>query len=216
MCHSYTIWGSLVFLNIFFKKNHSVYFYAEQLLLFFLQEITSYTETELTEALKKRDNNAYNYLYHNYKGALFTVILQIIADREIAEDVLQDAFITAWKNIEKYDAAKGRLFTWLFNVTRNCAINTTRSKNYKAQQKNDSLDNYVTYVGEKDSTVLNINQIGLRKQVHRLREDYKNVVELSYFNGFTHEEISKILNVPVGTVKTRLRNALIELRKQFV
>jgi RNA polymerase sigma factor (sigma-70 family) len=181
-----------------------------------LQEIKSYTETELTEALKKRDNNAYNYLYHNYKGALFTVILQIIANREIAEDVLQEAFVTAWKNIEKYDAAKGRLFTWLFNVTRNCAINTTRSKNYKAQQKNDSLDNYVTYADERDSTVLNINQIGLRKQVHQLREDYKNVVELSYFNGFTHEEISKILNVPVGTVKTRLRNALIELRKQFV
>ncbi len=157
-----------------------------------MQEITSYTETELTEALKKRDNNAYNYLYHNYKGALFTVILQIIADREIAEDVLQDAFITAWKNIEKYDAAKGRLFTWLFNVTRNCAINTTRSKNYKAQQKNDSLDNYVTYVDEKDSTVLNMNQIGLRKQVHSLREDYKNF--RNFFMGKAIE-IRKFYNI---------------------
>ena len=66
---------------------------------------------------------------NNYKGALFTVILQIIPNREIAEDVLQEAFVMAWKNIEKYDAAKGRLFTWLFNVTRNCAINTLRSKN---------------------------------------------------------------------------------------
>jgi len=181
-----------------------------------LPETKTYTEAGLTEALKKRDNNAYNYLYQNYKGALFTVILQIIADRDIAEDVLQEAFITAWKNIDKYDAAKGRLFTWLFNVTRNCAINTTRSKNYKTQQKNDSLDNYVNYADQKDSVVVNINQIGLRKQVNQLREDYKNVLELSYFNGFTHEEIAKILTVPVGTVKTRLRNALIELRKQFV
>jgi RNA polymerase sigma factor (sigma-70 family) len=181
-----------------------------------LPEIKTYTETALTAALKQHDNEAFEYLYSNYKGALFTVVLQIIPEREIAEDVLQEAFVMAWKNIDKYDAAKGRLFTWLFNVTRNCAINTIRSKSFKTQQKNDSFDNYVTYVDEKENTVLNINQIGLRKQVHQLREDYKNVVELSYFNGYTHEEISKILTVPVGTVKTRLRNALIELRKQFV
>ena len=122
----------------------------------------------------------------------------------------------AWKNIDKYDAVKGRLFTWLFNVTRNCAINTTRSKNYKTQLKNDSLANYVNDHTVNEAFVLQINKIGLRKQVHLLREDYKNVLELSYFNGFTHEEIAKILSIPSGTVKTRLRNALIELRKQFV
>lgn len=181
-----------------------------------MPETKTYTEDALTAALKKHNNDAFEYLYSNYKGALFTVIQQIIPDKEIAGDVLQEAFVMAWKNIDKYDAARGRLFTWLFNVTRNCAINTTRSKNYKTQQKNDSLDNYVTYADERDSQTININQIGLRKQVHQLREDYKNVVELSYFSGFTHEEIAKILNIPAGTVKTRLRNALIELRKQFV
>jgi RNA polymerase sigma factor (sigma-70 family) len=181
-----------------------------------LAEAHTYTEQDLTQALKKHDNHAFQYLYTNYKGALFTVIMQIIPDKIIAEDVLQDAFITAWKNIDKYDSAKGRLFTWLLNVTRNCAINTTRSKSYKSAQKNDSIDNYVSYAEEKEYTMININQIGLRKQIHQLRDDYKNVVELSYFNGYTHEEIAKILTVPLGTVKTRLRNALIELRKQFV
>ncbi len=181
-----------------------------------MPELITYTEDSLIVALKKHDNEAFRYLYTNYKGALFTVILQIITDREIAADVLQEAFVMAWKNIDKYDAAKGRLFTWLFNVTRNCAINTTRSKNYKKQQQNDSIDNYVNYVDENKNHVLDINRIGLRKQVHQLREDYKNVLELSYFNGFTHEEISKILDIPTGTVKTRLRNAVLELRKQFV
>ncbi len=182
----------------------------------FLPETTTYTEEGLVDALKKRDGEAFRYLYNHYKGALFTVILQIIPNREIAGDVLQDAFIMAWKNIDKYDASKGRLFTWLFKVTRNCSINTTRSKNYRADFKNDSLDQYVNYLDEKNSNVLNINQIGLRKQIQLLREDYRNVLELSYFNGFTHQEISKILKLPEGTVKTRLRNALIELRKQFV
>jgi RNA polymerase sigma factor (sigma-70 family) len=181
-----------------------------------LKSLETYTEDSLTAALKKHDQQAFKYLYNNYKAALFTIIHQVIADKEIAQDVLQDAFITAWKNIEKYDSSKGRLFTWLFNVTRNCAINTTRSKAYKSEQKNDSFDNYVIYVDGKDSTSLNVNQIGLRKQVQQLREDYKNVIELSYFNGFTHEEIAKILAIPVGTVKTRLRNALVDLRKQFV
>lgn len=188
----------------------------QPLFAFYLTELKTYTEDTLIDALKKRQNEAFKYLYNNYKGALFTVILQIVPDKETAADILQEAFVMAWKNIDKYDAAKGRLFTWLFNVTRNCAINTTRSKNYKKQQKNDSLTNYVNYVDENKNHVLDINQIGLRKQVHLLREDYKNVLELSYFNGFTHEEISKILNIPTGTVKTRLRNAVFELRKQFV
>jgi len=183
---------------------------------FALTAIKKYTEDSLTAALKKHDSDAFSYLYNNYKAALFTIIIQVIADKQIAQDVLQDAFVTAWKNIDKYDPSKGRLFTWLYNVTRNCAINTTRSRAYKSEQKNDSLDNYVSYVDEKDSDTVNINQIGLRKQVQQLREDYKNVVELSYFNGFTHEETAKILKIPVGTVKTRLRNALIELRKRFV
>ncbi len=181
-----------------------------------MTELKLYTETALTDALKKHENDAFQYLYKNYKGALFTVILQIIPDKVIAEDVLQEAFIMAWKNIDKYDASKGRLFTWLFNVTRNCAINMTRSKNYKTHKKNEPFDNYVNDTDETTGHNLNINQIGLRKQVHQLREDNKNVLELSYFNGFTHEEISKTLNIPTGTVKTRLRNALIELRKQFV
>ena len=176
----------------------------------------TYTETALVSALKLLDKNAFEYLYHNYKGALLTVIKQVIADEETAGDVLQEAFVLAWKNIDKYDAAKGKLFTWLYNVTRNCAINTTRSKTYKSQQKNDSIGNYVSYTDNLPGQEVNINKIGLRQQVHLLREDYKNVLELSYFNGYTHEEISRILNIPEGTVKTRLRNALIELRKKFV
>jgi RNA polymerase sigma factor (sigma-70 family) len=175
-----------------------------------------YTEENLIAALKNREKDAFEYLYHNYKGALFTVVLQIVHDKDVASDVLQEAFIIAWKNIGKYETEKGRLFTWLYNVTRNCAINVTRSKNFKIQLQNDSIDNCVNYIDEKASDGININQIGLRKEVHKLREDYRNVLELAYFNGLTHEEIAKVLNIPVGTVKTRLRNALIELRKQFL
>ena len=180
-----------------------------------MQEPT-YTEQELIDALKKHNNVAYRYLYMNYRGSLYNNILQVINDPETASDVLQEVFITIWQNIDKYDSDKGRLFTWMLKLTRNAAINKTRSKLYKSQQKNDDISNYVSVIEQRGTEQPAVNQIGLRTQVHRLREDYKNVLELSYFEGFTQEEISKVLNVPIGTVKTRMRNAIIELRKQFV
>lgn len=175
-----------------------------------------YTEEKLVAGLKDRDNNAFKHLYMYYRGALYNLILQLIPDNETANDVLQDVIITVWKQIDKYDASKGKLFTWLVRLTRNAAINKLRSKVYKSQAKNDSLDNYVITLEEKSQGSENINRIGLRQQVHKLKDDYKNVIELSYYNGFTQEEIAKALNIPLGTVKTRLRNALLELRKQFV
>jgi RNA polymerase sigma factor (sigma-70 family) len=176
----------------------------------------TYTEDTLVAALRNHDNDAYQHLYLHYRGALFSVISQFINDVDTANDVLQDVFLAVYKNIEKYDESKGRLFTWLHTLARNTSINTTRSKNFKSQQKNESLSNFVSSLDVTNNSQQNINLIGLRKQVHLLREDYKNVLELSYYNGFTQEEIAETLQIPIGTVKTRLRNALIELRKQFV
>ncbi len=175
-----------------------------------------YTEDSLVQALQLHDNDAYKHLYIHYRGAMFAIIKQFISDTDIADDVLQDVFVAVWKNIDKYDPSKGRLFTWLHTLCRNTCINTLRSKNYKSEQKNQTLSDVVSTIDAANSSQQNINTIGLRKQVQQLREDYKNVLELSYFNGFTQEEIAQALDIPIGTVKTRLRNALIELRKKFV
>jgi RNA polymerase sigma factor (sigma-70 family) len=180
-----------------------------------LKPTVTYTEDLLVAGLKSHNNDAYEYLYLNYKNALYTVIKQFIADEDISNDVLQDVFVAIWKNIEKYEPSKGRLFTWLHTLTRNTTINTLRSKAYKSEQKNETIENVVSVLDEERNASLNIDSIGLRKQVDQLRTDYKNVISLSYFNGYTQEEIAKILDIPVGTVKTRLRNALIEIRKQF-
>jgi len=174
-----------------------------------------YSESELVDGLKSRTNDAYHYLYLHYRGSLYNIILQLIADKETASDVLQEVFVTVWQQIDKYDTTKGRLFTWLLRITRNAAINKLRSKDYKSQAKNDHIDNYVSTIEINNDNINFINQIGLRQQVHLLREDYKNVIELAYFNGFTQEEVAKALDIPLGTVKTRLRNALLELRKKF-
>lgn len=173
-------------------------------------------EENLVASLKHRENDAFKHLYMHYRGALYNLILQYIKDPEIANDVLQDVIITIWKQIDKYDASKGKLFTWMVKLTRNAAINKLRSKVFKSEAKNERLEIYVDTIDEKNPGTNTINQIGLRQQVNNLRKEYTDVIELSYFNGFTHEEIAKVLNIPLGTVKTRLRNALVELRKQFV
>jgi RNA polymerase sigma-70 factor (ECF subfamily) len=152
----------------------------------------------------------------NYRGALYNTILQTIKDEETASDVLQETFVQIWKNIDKYDDSKGRLFTWMLKLTRNMAINQTRVKNFKVHSKNEDITHYVTTLEERSPQYAAVNHIGLRQQVHKLRPELKDVIELSYFQGYKQEEVSEILKIPLGTVKTRLRNAIIELRKDFV
>lgn len=177
---------------------------------------TSYTEAELVQALRRRDNPAYKHLYMHYRGAIYNAVLQIIPNEETASDVLQEIFVQIWKNIDKYDEGKGRLFTWMLKLARNMAINQTRVKNFKVNSKNEDIDNYVSSIEAKQPQQAAVNHIGLRQQVHKLRPEWKDVIELSYFQGLKQEEIAVALNIPVGTVKTRLRNAIIELRKDFV
>lgn len=176
-----------------------------------MHEIKKYSEAELVMLLKQRSQEAFAYLYDNYCGALYTVVLSIVHERELANDVLQEIFIKIWRQIDTYDNSKGRLFTWMMNVARNASIDTLRSKGYQNNQQNQELTE--TVYDAASSTNTNTDKIGLRKIVHKLKEDYKVLVELAYFQGFTQEEISKMLNVPLGTVKTRLRTALTQLRQ---
>jgi RNA polymerase sigma factor (sigma-70 family) len=152
-------------------------------------------------------------LYQNYSPALFGTINKMIADEQISEDILQEAFVKIWNNFDQYDSSKGRLFTWMINITRNLTIDTLRSKSYKKQQKIFSEDYIVNANQDRLSTVTFYDTIGLKKEVQNLKPDQKIIIDLAYFNGFTQEEISKEMNIPLGTVKTRMRTAIIELRK---
>jgi RNA polymerase sigma factor (sigma-70 family) len=178
----------------------------------YLNQAVKYNEQELVALLKQRDNRAYGYLYDNYAAALNGIILPIVKDGETANDVLQEIFVNVWKKIDFYDASKGRLFTWLLNIARNAAIDKVRSKSFKNTQATVSLPdgNEANIAG----AVLqpNADLIGLKKVLNKLKDEYRQLIDLSYFQGFTHDEIAKALNIPLGTVKTRIRTALIQLK----
>lgn len=171
----------------------------------------TYQEGELVVLLKQHHEFAFNYLYDHYSAALYTVIVNIVTDGELANDVLQEVFIKIWRQIETYDSTKGRLFTWMLNIARNTGIDAVRSKDYQHSQQNRELTENLYDAG--GSTQTDTDKIGLRKVVNKLKEEYRVLVELSYFQGYTQDEISKMLGIPLGTVKTRLRNALIQLKQ---
>ena len=162
--------------------------------------------------LQQRDEKAFSYLYDNYSGALYAIINSIVKVRETANDVLQNVFLNIWRKIESYDPSKGRLFTWMLNVARNAAIDEVRSKGHRATQKNQPLPEIVDTGITGMTTGPVVQDVGLKKIVAGLKGEYQVLIDLSYYQGFTHEEISKALNIPLGTVKTRIRTALMQLR----
>lgn len=173
----------------------------------------TYTEPQLVSLLKLRDDKAFGYLYDNYSSALYSIIVQILSgDVELANDVLQEVFINIWRKIDSYDQTKGRLFTWMLNIARNASIDTLRSRTYQNDRKNQPMPGSVDEQLNGQSAQLNVDNIGFRKVLGQLKEDQRILIDLAYFKGYTHEEIAAIQNIPLGTVKTRIRNALIQLR----
>jgi RNA polymerase sigma factor (sigma-70 family) len=175
----------------------------------------SLSEEELVLALRQREKIAIDALYDMYSSSLFGVIIRIVNDTAIAEDILQDTFVKIWNSFSSYSTEKGRLFTWMVNIARNMAIDKIRSKDFKNQGKNQELENNVTFIDEQRNTVYKPELLGVKELVEGLKPEQKAILDLVYFKGYTHVEAADELGVPLGTVKTRLRMAIIQLRKYF-
>ncbi|MEZ4827927.1 MAG: sigma-70 family RNA polymerase sigma factor [Bacteroidia bacterium] len=173
------------------------------------------TEAQIVALLTLGDVRAIDQIYHQYGPNLLGVIFRIVGDQETAEDVLQDAFVKVWKNAAGYDAAKGRLFTWLLNICRNTAIDRIRSAEFKFKQKIQNPSNPVSTLSESQTYSFNPDNIGVKEWVKTLRPEYAEVIEIVYMTGYTHEEAAEKLGIPLGTLKTRLRAALKTLRENL-
>jgi RNA polymerase sigma factor (sigma-70 family) len=178
------------------------------------------SETVLIEKLGRRDQQAFHWLYDQYSPALFGVIRKIVRDDDLAQDLLQDSFVKIWNNLDAYDPSKGRLFTWLLNVARNTAIDSLRSAKASSRPNPANAirtdeENVVIIDSQHQTEPANIEHIGMKEMVGQLRPERKMLIDLVYFSGYTHEEAAEVLNLPLGTVKTRIRSALQELKQYF-
>lgn len=165
--------------------------------------------------LSERTTEGMEILYDNYASALYGIISRIIRQDEIAEDVLQETFLKIWNNFSQYDPAKGRLFTWMVNVARNTAIDKVRSKEFSQNLKNHSISDSVSKVDFENQAVFNPDTIGIKDMVQKLEPEYRQIIDLLFYGGYTQIEAAEKLNIPLGTVKTRSRAAILKLRQQF-
>lgn len=173
----------------------------------------SIAEEELVSLLKDKDQRGFNVLYNNYSGALFGVINKIVQSDDDANDLLQDTFLKIWRNIDNYDSSKGSIFTWMMNIARNLSIDKVRSADFRDSSQNISMEQNVIYqVDNEHQTLMDVDSIGLRKVVDNLKPEYRQLIELVYYQGYTQAEVSEEYGIPLGTVKTRIKAAVGSLR----
>lgn len=162
--------------------------------------------------VKQGSEAAFSEVYDRYCGAIHAAVRQFIKDEDLAQDVLQETFIKVWKNIASYDDTKGSFFTWMLQITRNTSIDALRKLKKEAKSE---IQIESAAVGNALKEEQNIHTIGLDHLVAQLPEEQRLMIEYLYYKGFTQQEVADTLELPLGTVKTRSRLAMRELRKWF-
>ncbi len=172
------------------------------------------SEESLVALVASGSQEGFRILYDNFSAVLYGVIERIVVDEEQAEDVLQEAFVKIWKNFAAYSPEKGRLFTWMMNISRNLAIDHIQNKQVKVSKNIQSLE---LFVGTEKGSVRmeQLEFIGIETALNNLKPEQLRMIQLSYFQGYTQEEISEEEGIPLGTVKTRIRSALQILRNEL-
>ena len=169
-------------------------------------------ERHIVSLLAEKDDKAISLLYENYGDTLYGIAHKVVKDDELAQDVLQESFIKIWKKADTYDSSKAKLFTWLFRITRNTAIDKLRSINNKAD-KEVQMDVSDVYKVGVDS--IKPEHLDIQENLDKIEPKYREVLEALFFEGMTQQEASEELDIPLGTIKSRLKIGLRELGKIY-
>jgi RNA polymerase sigma factor (sigma-70 family) len=173
-------------------------------------------EDKFVRDLQDRNNVSFRRLYHLYASPLLGIILRVVPAREIAEDILQDSFVKIWKSIDTFDPEKGKLFTWMARLARNSAIDYKRGKTFSKSTRNEDIDSVFCQVDTYHYVPDRTDSIGVRELMCVLTASQKQILDLVYFHGYTQAEVSDELQIPLGTVKSKIRLAVKELRGYFM
>lgn len=170
------------------------------------------TEEQLIKLIREESKEGFDKLYDNYSSTFYGVICRSVADKIVAEDLLQEVFVKIWKNINKYDSRKGRLYTWMLQITRNTCIDYVRSSEHKNNQRITSNEEDAHHLPAVKTEEMDL---GLKELVRKLEPKHREVIDKIFFGCYTYDEAAKQLDIPLGTLKTRARNALLILRSSL-
>ncbi len=171
----------------------------------------SVQDAPLIAAVQQGDQQALASLYDAYSGALYGVIMRVVEREELAQEVLQDTFVKIWRSASGYDATKGRPFTWMMNIARNTAIDMVRSAAVRHGSSIRSLDKDVYRTGHDDVRE-QVGNADVRDVVAKLKPEHRELIDMAYYQGYSQQEIADRTGLALGTVKSRTRTALLELR----
>lgn len=176
------------------------------------KKMSTLLEKHIVELLQERDEKAISLLYDNYADTLYGVAYKVVKDEDLAQDIVQESFVKIWKKSDSYDATKAKLFTWLFRITRNTAIDKLRSINTKSDKEIQIDVSDVYNLGEQS---IRPEFIDVKENLDKLEPKYRIVLEALFFEGMTQQEASDELDIPLGTIKSRLKIGLREMRKIY-
>lgn len=172
-------------------------------------------EETLVKMLYGRNAIARGILYDRYSSVLYGIIFRILQDHSFAEIILQESFSKIWNDFQQYDASKGRLLTWMINISRKLSLVKVRSIDFYDRNKNLSTESYVSMLNSGNISSFNPESLPLKEIVQKLEPEYKMIIDLLFFHGLTQSEAAEKLNIPLGTVKSRSHAAVQKLKEIF-
>jgi RNA polymerase sigma-70 factor (ECF subfamily) len=175
-----------------------------------MQNTVQNREENILSLLLEGNEMGLRLLYRNYKEAIYGIILNIVKSENHAEEVLNDVFLKFFNNIKSYDSSKSRLFTWMARIARNAAIDKIRTVDFKSSARSYEISNPVAEKLQYQHE--HIDHSAIASILQALDVDQKRMIEMVYLLGYTHQECSTELNIPLGTVKTNIRRGLLKLR----
>jgi RNA polymerase sigma-70 factor (ECF subfamily) len=169
-------------------------------------------DQELAAQLQRGDAQAVAALFDRYGRLAYGLAYRMLNDAGAAEDVVQEAFLLIWRNAPSFDANRGSLRTWLLAVVRHKAVDRLRRMRSRPQSSLDAIDQPMIGPDVWEMVSSNLTRDDVRRAFASLPDSQRQTIELAYFSGFTHNEIAERMNVPLGTVKGRMRIGLEKMR----
>ncbi len=173
-------------------------------------------EKALMRRVANGDEAAFEALYDRYSRLLYSIVLSVVKHPPEAQDMLQELFLHIWNQAKNFDAGRGNVYSWLVTMTRNRAIDRIRSKGFRERQQESSNDEAMMLIADGDISPLDsITLTEERNRIHsalaQIPAEQRDALMLAYFQGYTQSEIAELLETPLGTIKTRMRQGLIKL-----
>jgi RNA polymerase sigma-70 factor (ECF subfamily) len=181
-------------------------------------DLRSLADEDLMQLVQRGDPRAFELVYDRHSGAAFSLAYRMVGRGNVAEDVVQEAFLSIWRSGARYERARGSVRTWVLGIVHHRAIDQLRrsSVHDKRRASDEGLEERLESGERTDNEVARREEAAsIRSAMDTLPADQSHVIELAYFGGFTHTEIAGILEAPVGTVKGRMRLGLEKLRNQL-